>query len=206
MRSRLMLMLMLTLAGVLLASTPLMATPITVDGLLTGDTYAVQVDDVNEDYTAIAPFLGIQDDLDIKAIYLDLDDDWFYLGLETYATPLATDGGANGDWTLFHNVFDTGSGVSVLDVAFNGGSPTVTLDGAILVEGVDYELANDKVLELKISDTLLAPIEFDYTARVDDNGHAADDFVDATVKIPEPTLLALLGVGVPFVARRRRRA
>ncbi len=186
------------------------ALPIVFDGYITDtpgisqDFYVAQIDDPNE---ALVP-----DNLDIKSVRFDIDDTWFYIGLEVWEGPLSL----VGDATSFRNmtlVFSEFTPGGTLDLTFNiGGLAEVELNGLLLTENVDYEyLLGDPGstggLEMKIKKTMFGPLNFDFFAQLDGNGTDPDDQITGTVDVPEPMTLAVLTLGVPIMlafGRRRR--
>ena len=73
----------LGLAGLFLLVGSASAIPIDFDGDVDGDdAYLHVLSDVNEGPPGWVP--GIPDDLDIKEVGFDIDNDWFYIGLATY--------------------------------------------------------------------------------------------------------------------------
>lgn len=172
---------------------------------------------VGEYYSALNDGDGnepvIQDDLDIKTVGFDVDDDYFYLGVEVYAGPLATDGGAETmlGQTRFYARFDTGSATDdMLQINLNAsGVINVILNGTVLATG-DYDVAigsggTNSGLELRVDKALLSPLNFTFFGQIDDTGWANDDQIFGAVDIPEPVTLTLMAIGLPLALIRRRR-
>jgi len=191
--------------GLFIAATA-SASPVTFDGDIdANDSYFATLTDGDE--------ATVQNDLDIKSVGFDLYGGYFWMGLEVWAGPLETDGGAEtmlGE-TFFYARFETGSGTDMLEIILDAGNVVeVELNGFILTAGVDYEVVLGSSsptggLEIKISDTLLAPTSFTFFGQLDDTGWANDDNISGFVDVPEPVTLTLIAIGVPLVLIRRRR-
>ena len=191
--------------GLFIAATA-SASPITFDGNIdANDSYYATLTDGDE--------ATVQNDLDIKSVGFDLSAGYFWMGLEVWDGPVETDGGAESmlGETLFYARFETGSGTDLLIITLDAGVVSeVELNGGVLTAGLDYEAvlgSGDPTggLEIKISDTLLAPMNFTFFGQLDDTGFANDDQIDGFVDVPEPVTLTLIAIGLPFVLIRRRR-
>ncbi len=196
------------LATMVLVTSMASALPIVFDGYITDaaglnqDFYIAQLDDVNE--------AGVPDNLDLKSVRFDIDDTWFYMGLELWEGPLSL----VGDPTSFRNMtlaFSEFTPGGTLDLVVNsGGLAKVELGGVLLVENVDYEylLGNAGAtagLELRIKKTTFGPLNFDFFAQLDGNGEYQDDQISGTVYVPEPLTMAFVAMGVPLLLARRLR-
>ena len=193
--------------GVLFAVTA-SASPVNFDGNIDGnDSY---YDTLNDGLTEDP---GIQDDLDIKSMGFDLYGGYLWMGLSVWDGPLATDGGVTSipGLTVFYAVFETGSDSELLIITLDDGAvSSVTFNGTNLNSGTDYEavLGTDETnggLEIKISDSLLSPLTFNFFGQLDDTGFINDDQIEGFVELPEPMTLALIASGLPLVLIRRRR-
>ncbi len=183
------------------------ASPVTFDGNIdVNDSYFATLTDGDE--------ATVQNDLDIKSVGFDLYGGYFWMGLEVYTGPMATDGGPTSiaNMTLFYGVFQVAGSddVNLIVILDEGAVSSVLLDGTELVSGTHYEavlgLGNPTGgLEIKIDDNLLSPMSFTFFGQLDGTGWDNDDQIAGFVEVPEPVTLALIAIGLPLVLIRRRR-
>ncbi len=194
------------LVGLFIAATA-SASPVTFDGNIdVNDSYYATLTDGDE--------ATVPNDLDIESVGFDLYDGYFWMGVEVYTGPMATDGGDEtmlGE-TKFYARFEAGSGTDLLIITLDAGVVSeVKLNGTVLTVGdtEDYEaMLGSGVnggLEIKIDDSLLSPISFTFFGQLDDTGWGNDDQIAGFVEVPEPVTLTLIAIGLPLVLIRRRR-
>lgn len=198
-------------AGVLLAvllATASLAPAAIVDGSVAADEYPyVAQDDVSE--------AGLEAGLDIDKIWLGLDDDYFYLGLETLAA-FDRDGGqfSRIGETRFTTQFYAANNVDLLyqvDVVTTATDIFVTLsdaNGEIPLGISDGMATIDGDLELSVSREKFGLNEdFWLYALLDGTDRQVDDDLDqfvTFVEVPEPATLGVLALGGLALLRRRR--
>ena len=194
------------LVGLFIAATA-SASPVTFDGNIdVNDSYYAALTDGDE--------ATVPNDLDIESVSFDLYDGYFWMGVEVYTGPMATDGGPTSiaNMTLFYGTFQVAGSddISLIIILDDSAVSSVLLDGAELVSGTDYDamlgLGNPTGgLEIKIDDSLLSPISFTFFGQLDDTGWGNDDQIAGFVEVPEPVTLTLIAIGLPLVLIRRRR-
>ncbi len=158
--------------------------------------------------------VAIENDLDIAVVAFDKNDDWFYMGVAVWNGPLNTSGGDNsllgmtGIYAQFSNGIDHQLGViwrdDVLQHVLLNGVQLDPADYAVSTPGMSPNVG-EAGIEIAIKRSLLDLTTFSWVVQIDDFGLSFDDYAAGTaVGIPEPTALAILGLGSLAVLRRRR--
>ena len=160
------------------------------------------------DDIAEAPFESTS--WDVAAAYLDMDDDWLYMGLDTVG-PFDPNGGDTSflrKETQFFGVLIPSPDVQyVFELSSNDDGITLKLNGIVLTDD-QYDALRGTDLEIRISLALLTDLglEFFMQAQLDDTGFGQDDQIAGQITLPEPGTIALLSLGGVALALRRRRS
>ncbi len=174
------------------------ALPITVDGNMdAGDNYFFTLVDADEP--------EISQDLDIYQIGFDRDDDWFYMGLETFE-PISTTGSSSSVFGRVGVYMTLADGLEhSVELVIEDATVIRVLFDDVALSPAEYLVGIGDGIELALASSLINMDTFAFIVQLDDFGTQSDDqIIGQAVGIPEPTTLAVLSLGTLALIRRRR--